>query len=91
MIGIDGIYQNPLKTTRHYNYSKVFVSQGEVNHFVKNYRKPGETWCIPKPEYHEIAYQCSRRFLESRGVSILNASRRSFVKAFERVDLDSIL
>jgi hypothetical protein len=91
IIGIDGVYETPSTTKRHDKYGQVLVSQGEESHFHKDYRKPGETWSIPKPDYHEISYQCCRRFLESCGVKILNASRRSFVKAFERVDLDSIL
>jgi hypothetical protein len=91
VIGIDGIYQTPETTTKHDVYQNVFVSQGEINHFHNEYRKKGETWSIPKPEYHEIAYKCCRDFLERHGVTILNASRRSSVKSFQRADFDTIL
>lgn len=91
LIGLDGVYQIPSTITSHHVYEQVFVSQGEINHFHKDYRKIGETWCKPKPEYHELAYQCCRQFLEPCGVTIKNASRNTSIRVFERVDLDSIL
>jgi len=91
VIGIDGVYQNPPMKEKHQEYGEVFVSQGEVNHFLKDYRKPGETWSIPKPDHHEMAYNCCRSFLESHGITILNASRHSVVRAFEQIELDTIL
>lgn len=91
LIGIDGSYHYPSSTTKHSVYGEVFVNFNEMNHFHKEYRQQGETWSIPKPAYHEIDYQCCRNFLEKRNVTILNASRCSYVKTFDRIDLDSIL
>lgn len=91
LIGIDGKYNFPSTTVKHHVYEQVFVSEGEINHFLANYRKKGETWCIPKPEDHECGFRHSNAYLKSKDVSILNASRESVVGAFDRVDLDSIL
>jgi len=91
LIGIDGSYNLPATTVKHHIYEQVFVSEGEINHFLADYRKKGETWCIPKPDDHECAFSNSNTFLKANGVTVLNASRKSVVKAFDRVDLDSIL
>lgn len=91
LIGLDGVYEFPSSTVKHHVYEQVFVSEGEVNHFIANYRKKGETWCIPKPEEHETAFRNSKAYLESKGVTVLNVSRQSSVKAFDRADLESIL
>ena len=91
LIGLDGVYKGSTTLTSHDEYGRVYVSHGEINHFNKDYRKIGERWSIPNIEYHEIAFNCCKKFLEKRGVTILNASRRSAVKAFARINLDSIL
>lgn len=90
LIGLDGRYVIPQTMTDHPVYNRVLVSQGERNHFVENYHVPGETWGIPKPESHEIGYSLARQVIEQRDGTILNASRVSFVKAFERIDFDSL-
>ncbi|MDX1523839.1 MAG: 6-hydroxymethylpterin diphosphokinase MptE-like protein [Anaerolineae bacterium] len=91
LIGIDGTYQLPETKAFHHQYKQVLVAQQESNHFHPNYRQPGEKWSIPDPEAHEAAYQFYRDFLAAHDVKIYNASRQSVVRAFERVDLDSIL
>lgn len=91
LIGIDGTYSLPSKTKKHPVHNKVFVSEGEINHFSPAYRKEGEAWCIPKPHEHERAFRNSATFLKSKGVPIFNASRMSVVQAFERIDIDTIL
>ena len=91
LIGLDGRYIVPSQRVPHEEYGEVAVSEGEVNHFDPAYHTVGETWSIPRPELHEIEFAVARRFLESRGVAILNASRWTAVHAFDRVDLEEIL
>jgi hypothetical protein len=90
LIGLDGKYVIPQTMMDHPVYNRVLVSQGEGNHFVENYHAPGETWAVPRPEHHEIGYRYARQVIEQRGGTILNASRVSFVKAFERINFDSL-
>jgi hypothetical protein len=91
IIGIDGRYQLPSSTRQHDIVGEILVSEGEKNHFSDDYRKPGETWSIPKVNDHECGFRHFNAFLKSKDIRVFNASRKSAVKAFQRVDLDSVL
>jgi len=91
LIGLDGKYSVPDKSAEHSSYGAVAVSSGEENHFSKDYRKKGESWSIPRPDLHEIEYRACRTFMESRNIQLVNASRVSYVKAFEKCSLDEVL
>ncbi len=69
----------------------VIVSEGERNHFHPDYRKPGETWTVPKLNEQLEEFTAARAHLESRGRRIYNASRRTKLEAWEKVDLDDVL
>lgn len=91
VIGIDGIYNLSSSRQDHPIFKQVMISTGESNHFLPNYRDVGEAWCIPKTQEHEKSYVHAAYFLKSKGVNIYNASRTTIIKAFERIDLESIL
>ncbi len=91
LLGIDGRYQSSNRTSPHPHYQEVFVSDGENNHFHPDYRKPGETWSIPRPEAHERNYAKCLTELQKRGVTLANATPDTAVKALPRVDLESLL
>lgn len=90
LIGVDGTYVLPPTRQAHRYYSEVLVSEGERNHFHPDYRKPGETWSVPRPEAHERNYEKCRDELSARGILLANASRHSVVRALPRVDFDRL-
>lgn len=69
---------------------KVYVCAGERNHFHPDYRKPGERWHQPNLEYQEKAFLAARRFAESHGAVIANATRGGALEVFPRVNFDDL-
>jgi hypothetical protein len=91
VIGVDFSFSVPTKTTGEEVFgNKVIVSEGEVNHFHPDYRKPGETWTVPKLDIQQEEFTAARALVESSGGRILNASRRTKLEAWERVDFDTL-
>ena len=88
VIGLDGKYQTGQKTGYHSGYGEVLLSEGEQNHFHPDYRPKDELWAIPRTDLHEKEYSACVTLLEKNGIKIYNASRRSAVNAFEKVDTD---
>ncbi len=68
------------------------IKQGEQQtHFIKNYRKPGES-VLPAPiQDMEIAYQSAKDYCDKHGISIYNATRGGQLNIFERALLDEVL
>lgn len=73
------------------NSEKVIVSTGEVNHFCKDYRKPGEKWSVPNTHLQQKAFEALRQFGEKNGVQIFNATRGGKLEALERRNLDEVM
>lgn len=65
-------------------------SEGEVNHFLPNYRAPGEKWQVPALEQQLAAFTCCRDWLGPRGVKVFNATRGGKLEVFPRVDFDDV-
>ncbi|MFY1709579.1 6-hydroxymethylpterin diphosphokinase MptE-like protein [Tritonibacter scottomollicae] len=86
LLGIDHSYKLPGKKD-----GNKYISEGEVNHFHPDYRKPGELWHEPNLEVLEHSYAAARRACEGLGVEIVNASRSTKLDVFERGDLDIVL
>lgn len=86
ILGLDHSYVEP-KTKQ----DGALVSEGEVNHFHPEYRKPGEKWHYPVLDRLEHSYQFAKDYCDSIGVRIYNASRFSKLEAFPRADLDAVL
>lgn len=71
-------------------YRNAIVAQGERNHFHPDYRKPGETWTMPRLELQVCAFRSARTVFEAAGGLLANASRRTALTALPRVDFDQI-
>ena len=86
LIGVDYSYVEPSQKN-----GKVLTSEGEVNHFHKDYRKPGEKWFVPNLHYHEKSFGKAKKFADSAGIEIINATRGGKLEIFPRLDLDSLI
>ncbi len=91
LLGVDGMYEVSRKRIPHGLHGQLAVCDGEQNHFHPDYRAPGEPYVVPLPDQVQVGYSACRKFLEERGVRVLNASRQTRVAAFERVDIDRVL
>lgn len=86
LLGLDHSYVEPPTTE-----DGALISQGEVNHFHPDYRKPGEKWHMPVLDRLETSYRHAHDHCAARGVRIFNASRFSKLEVFPRADLDAVL
>ena len=94
LIGVDFSFDVPKGTvTTHRSElgETVIRSRGEVNHFHPNYRKPGETWTMPRMEEQRQAFRRARRVFEADGGRLVNASRQTRLDVLPRTDLEAIL
>jgi len=71
--------------------NEVIVSAGEVNHFHPDYRKPGEKWTYPLLDEQRKEFALIKWRFEAEGRRILNASRRSKLNVFDRIELEKVL
>lgn len=86
ILGLDHSYVEP-KTRE----GAALVSEGEVNHFHPDYRKPGEKWHYPVLDRLENSYQFAKDYCDSIGVRIYNASRFSKLEVFPRARLNEVI
>jgi len=85
LIGVDHSYQLPgTKVGREY------IHEGEQNHFHPEYRAMGERWHQPNLDVLEVSYAQARDRCAELGIPIYNASRRTCLDVFERVDFDTV-
>lgn len=63
----------------------------QENHFIKNYRKPGEVVNSANLDLMNESYRRARSFAEQNGIKIYNATRRGHLEIFERADFDEVL
>ena len=90
LIGMDFSFTLPVRRKNH-EYAQALISEGEVNHFLPNYRKPGELWSMPDLKRQEAALISAKEYYESHGRRVLNATRGGKLEVFPRVDLDKVL
>lgn len=67
------------------------TSDTNNDYFMKNYMRPGEKINIGNLDRSEQGYIIARKFIESHGGKIYNATRGGKLEAFERKDLDEVL
>jgi len=91
LIGLDFSFQVPQATGEESIHGPVLRSQGEVNHFHKDYRAPGEKWTMPRLDEQRKALQCARETFEARGGVIFNASRRTKLDVLPRIEFDGVI
>jgi hypothetical protein len=86
ILGLDHSYVEPATKK-----DGALISDGEINHFHPDYRKPGEKWHYPVLDRLETSYQFAKDYCDSIGVGVWNASRFSKLEVFPRADLDEVL
>jgi hypothetical protein len=67
------------------------ISEGEVNHFHQDYRKPGERWNIPNLDIQLKSFRKADTVANERGFRIYNATRGGKLEVFERIDFESLI
>lgn len=88
LIGCDHYYQGEEDA----KVEKALVAHsGRSNHFIANYRAPGEIVNMAPIREMNAAFECARRACHSAGIQILNATRGGHLDIFPRVDLDAVL
>jgi len=91
IIGLDHSYEIPKK---YQDYKKgdcnIIVSEGENNHFHKDYRKAGELWSQPEIIELEKGYNLINDYAKKLGIKIYNSSRKSKLEVFEKKTFDDI-
>lgn len=90
IVGLDFDFSLSESTGERCRSGEILVSQGEVNHFHPDYRKPGEKWTVPKMDEQKIAFSYARVCFEKSGRKLINASRKTKLdvletEAFQRV------
>ena len=86
LIGFDHNYHVPDRTTGH-----VITSQSDdVNHIHPDYFGKGYRWHDPNLARMELGYSEARRFLDSVGIPVRNATVGGKLEVFERVDYSAL-
>lgn len=68
------------------------IKQSEnQSHFIKGYRKAGETVLPASIIDMEISYNEAKKYAKKNNIKIFNATRGGYLEIFERKDLDDIL
>lgn len=87
LIGVDFSYAVPVEATKE---AETLYHNNEQNHFHKEYRSKGDKWVMPNYEAQIRAYKSALQFCEKNGIKVYNASRKTQLEVFERVDFDSL-
>ncbi len=93
LLGVDFSFDLP-KTrvaTAELGFEVALRAEGERNHFHPNYRQPGEVWAVPRLEIQLRAFSLAKEVFERAGRQVFNASRRTKLAVFPRVELDLVL
>lgn len=90
LVGVDFSFSGGMKTSEKCASGEVLISKGELNHFHKDYRKPGEKWTVPKMEEQKHAFAFCRAAFEREGRKLINASRKSELDVLEKMEFDKI-
>ena len=92
LLGLDFSFSyDKLSDKRSPKNEPIIVSSGERNHFHKGYRELGDQWTMPRLDLQRGAFAKAKEAFEEDGRKILNASRKTELDLFERVDLDEVL
>jgi len=91
LIGLDHSFIIPKQYKEYQEENKIIISQGEKNHFHKDYIKVGEKVAQPEIESLDEAFHKIHLLAKDKGVKIFNASRQSKLNEFEFVNLDEVI
>ncbi len=91
LIGLDFNFEKSMSTGEKTSANEeILKSSGEKNHFHSEYRKNGEKWTMPNLDYQYKAFKVAKKAFEDDNRKILNASRKTMLDIFERVEFDSL-
>ena len=90
LIGIDFNFTLGKVTNINSVSGQIIESEGESNHFHKDYRKPGETWTMPMLEEQTIAFYFAEYQYSNNGRKLLNASRITKLTSIPLVNFDDV-
>ena len=89
LLGVDHSFTLPKKKKFSKEFVNVYENNNECNHFDPNYRKKGELWTKPNLKEQSIAYSYGAQFIEKKGGSLYNASRKTNLKNIKLRQLES--
>ena len=90
IIGMDGEYKVPPDVVRGHNVMGDTLESDNKNHFCANYYSDNEKWAIPRVDLIHITHDFDDKAVKSKNVNIFNASRKSAIGSFERVNMSEI-
>ena len=90
IVGADFDFDLSKESGEKSDVGNVLVNNEESNHFHPNYRKKGETWAKPNLEMQFDAFRLAQDYAAKNEIKIINASRQSKLKVFERVNFDEV-
>ena len=88
LLGVDFSFSIPKKNL---DSSKEIISEGEVNHFSKMYRKPGEKWNKPNLDLQEKGYESVIDNISKFDAEVYNSTNGSKLHIIQKMDIDQIL
>jgi hypothetical protein len=91
LLGVDFHFELPARREPDREFGQRLISDGEVNHFTPEYRRPGEVWTLPRLDLQRAAFAAAAEALGRRGVRAFNASRATRLEVFPRVELERVL
>jgi hypothetical protein len=87
IMGVDFTFE---VSKKHDSNSKEIISEGEVNHFHKDYRKKGEKWNLPNLEIQEMSFEALRNYSDLNETKIYNITRGGKLEKLVRIELKSL-
>lgn len=91
LMGVDFSFDVPSKSVFNEKENRVdLICEGEVNHFHKDYRRPGEKWNLPNLDIQLKTFSKAKEYCDIHGIKIYNASRQTKLDVFEKIDFDQI-
>ena len=90
LVGLDFSFELGKRSGTTSASGDVLVSGSEINHFHKNYRKPGETWTVPRLNEQRHAFAFCRAAFEADGRRLINASRLTKLSELETAPFSDI-
>jgi len=92
LIGVDHSYNVPSNINHNGDYGKVIMSTNhDINHFHPDYFGKGYRWHNPRTDIMEKAYISAKKFGDSHGMRIFNATRGGNLEVFPRVAYEQIV
>ncbi|MCD4667383.1 MAG: DUF115 domain-containing protein [Sulfurimonas sp.] len=87
LLGNDFTYQLSNKAIK----NSIYLTDGELNHFSNNYRKNNDLWVDPNYKGMLKQFKAVNQFAIDNNIKIYNASRKTELHVFEKINFDEVL